>query len=118
MNDGTLAPSDAPEYNLNAVPNTLSIAEMQSRMMDPSDFLGATQILMDGGALRSDVELTSRLVVTQDTGLLDFIDDIDEGEVTFTASRSWSDGASEHSFDLIMDAERGRMVGWLQTTTE
>ena len=118
VNDGTLAPSDAPEYNLNAVPNTLSIAEMQSRMMDPSDFLGATQILMDGGALRSDVELTSRLVVTQDTGLLDFIDDIDEGEVTFTASRSWSDGASEHSFDLIMDAERGRMVGWLQTTTE
>ncbi|MBD18087.1 MAG: hypothetical protein CMB13_00355 [Euryarchaeota archaeon] len=118
VNDGTLAPSDAPEYNLNAVPNTLSIAEMQSRMMDPSDFLGATQILMDGGTLRSDVELTSRLVVTQDTGLLDFIDDIDEGEVTFTASRSWSDGTSEHSFDLIMDAERGRMVGWLQTTTE
>ena len=118
VNDGTLAPSDAPEYNLNAVPKTLSIAEMQSRMMDTSDFLGATQVLMDGGTLRSDVELTSRLVVTQDTGLLDFIDDIDEGEVTFTASRSWSDGPSDHSFDLIMDAERGRMVGWLQSTTE
>ena len=118
LDDGTLAPSDAPEYNLNAIPNTLSIDEMQSRMMDTSDFLGATQVLMDGGTLRSDVELTSRLVVTQDTGLLDFIDDIDEGEVTFTASRSWTDGASEHSFNLIMDAERGRMVGWLQTTTE
>ena len=118
LDDGTLAPSDAPEYNLNAIPNTLSIAEMQSRMMDTSDFLGATQVLMDGDTLRSDVELTSRLVVTQDTGLLDFIDDIDEGEVTFTASRSWTDGASEHSFNLIMDAERGRMVGWLQTTTE
>jgi len=118
VNDGTLAPSDAPEYNLNAIPNTLSIAEMQSRMMDTSDFLGATQVLMDGGMLRSDVEFTSRLVVTQDTDLLDFIDDIDEGEVTFTASRSWTDGDSENSFDLIMDAERGRMVGWLQSTTE
>ena len=119
ISDGTISPSDSPGYNLNAIPETLSLSTLETRMleMDGSDEPGS--ILGLGQGLNSDVTVGAILLATTSSDLLDILtsqQNIDQGEVGFTASRSWSEGSAEHNYDLAIDAERGRIIGWIHTT--
>ena len=72
-----------------------------------------------GQGLSSDVTVGAILLATTSSDLLDILtnqQNIDQGEVGFTASRSWYEGNAEHNYDVAMDAERGRMIGWIHTT--
>ena len=85
--------------------------------MDGSDEPGS--ILGLGQGLNSDVTVGAILLATTSSDLLDILtsqQNIDQGEVGFTASRSWSEGSAEHNYDLAIDAERGRIIGWIHTT--
>ena len=119
ISDGTLSPSDSPGYNLNAIPETLSLSTLEGRMLelDGSDEPGFIMGL--GQGLKSDVKVGAILLATTSSDLLDILtsqQNIDQGEVGFTASRSWTEGSAEHSYDLAIDAERGRIIGWIHTT--
>jgi len=119
ITDGTLSSSDSPGYNLNAIPETLSLSVLETLMleMDGSDEPGAVMAM--GQGLNSDVSVGAILLATTSSDLLDILtsqQNIDQGEVGFTASRSWSVGSADHNYDVAMDAERGRMIGWIHTT--
>ena len=119
INDGTMSSSDSPGYNLNAIPETLSLSVLENRMleMDGLDEPGSVMGLNNG--LNSDVSIGSILLATTSSDLLDILtsqQNIDQGEVGFTASRTWTEGSAEHNYDVAMDAERGRMIGWIHTT--
>ena len=119
INDGTMSSSDSPGYNLNAIPETLSLSVLENRMleMDGLDEPGSVIGLNNG--LNSDVSIGAILLATTSSDLLDILtsqQNIDQGEVGFTASRTWTEGSAEHNYDVAMDAERGRMIGWIHTT--
>lgn len=119
INDGTMSSSDSPGYNLNAIPETLSLSVLENRMleMDGLDEPGSVMGLNNG--LNSDVSIGAILLATTSSDLLDILtsqQNIDQGEVGFTASRTWTEGSAEHNYDVAMDAERGRMIGWIHTT--
>ena len=119
ISDGTISPSDSPGYNLNAIPETLSLSTLETRMleMDGSDEPGT--ILGLGQGINSDVTIGAILLATTSSELLDILtsqQNIDQGEVGFTASRSWTEGSAEHNYDVAIDAERGRIIGWIHTT--
>ena len=119
VDDGTMDPSDSPGYNLNAIPETLSLSTLESRMLDMDDSDEPGSVLGDNQGLKSDVTIGAILLATTDSELLDILTNqqgIDQGEVGFTASRSWNEGNAEHSYDVAIDAERGRIIGWIHTT--
>jgi hypothetical protein len=121
IHDGTMEPSDSPGYNLNAIPSsgTLSLSTLETRMleMDGSDEPGS--VLKEGQGLKSEVKIGAILLATSSSDLIDLVtsqQNIDQGEVGFTASRSWTEGSTEHDYNVAMDAERGRMIGWIHMT--
>lgn len=119
IHDGTMEPSDSPGYNLNAIPETLSLSSLENRMLEMDDSDEPGLIFGENQGLKSDVKIGAILLATTDSELLDLLtnqQDIDQGEVGFTASRTWTEGSAEHNFDVAMDAERGRMIGWIHTT--
>ena len=109
MDDGTV------QWNRNAIPETLTMNSLESRLLSSSRYPGLNLHINDGsGGWGEGVEYGYRLSVTQDNEILDLIPiSLGEGAVTVNVEKSWTDGNNRnHDVVCIMDAENARLLGW------
>jgi hypothetical protein len=115
--DGFLEGDDRPEHGRDKIPETLELHLLESRMTNPSFYSELNSQIMNGESLRSDTHLAYRLVIPEDNALTDLLpDDLMNGKVTTYIDRSWTINGEEHTLQAGMDAENGRMAGWVLTT--
>ncbi|MEK9805650.1 MAG: SAP domain-containing protein [Euryarchaeota archaeon] len=109
MDDGTV------QWNRNAIPETLTMNSLESRLLSSSRYPGLNTHINDGtGGWDDGVEYGYRLSVTQDNELLDLIPiNLGEGAVSVNVQKSWTDGNNRnHDVVCVMDAENARLLGW------
>ncbi len=109
MDDGTV------QWNRNAIPETLTMNSLESRLLSSSRYPGLNLHINDGsGGWGEGVEYGYRLSVTQDNEILDLIPiSLGEGAVTVNVEKSWTDGNNRnHDVVCIMDAQNARLLGW------
>ncbi len=109
MDDGTV------QWNRNAVPETLTMNSLESRLLSASRYPGLNTHINDGsGGWDDGVEYGYRLSVTQDNEILDLIPiNLGEGAVSVNVQKSWTDGNNRnHDVVCVMDAENARLLGW------
>tara|TARA_B100000427_G_scaffold315116_1_gene308901 strand:+ start:1 stop:1545 length:1545 start_codon:yes stop_codon:yes gene_type:complete len=106
-------------WNREAVPDTHTISLLEQRLLDDLRYAELNPYLEGSqGTWLVDVEI-GYLLTSPDDGLLSSLPDIfADGQVTILADRNWGspeDGGREHTLRLAMDAETGRMAGWVHT---
>ena len=109
MDDGTV------QWNRNAIPETLTMNSLESRLLSSSRYPGLNTHINDGtGGWDEGVEYGYRLSVTQDNEILDLIPiNLGEGAVSVNIQKSWTDGNNRnHDVVCVMDAENARLLGW------
>ena len=109
MDDGTV------QWNRNAIPETLTMNSLESRLLSSSRYPGLNVHINDGsGGWGDGVEYGYRLSVTQDNEIFDLIPiSLGEGAVTVNVEKSWTDGNNRnHDVVCVMDAENARLLGW------
>lgn len=109
MDDGTV------QWNRNAIPETLTMNSLESRLLSSSRYPGLNTHINDGtGGWDDGVEYGYRLSVTQDNEILDLIPiNLGEGAVSVNVQKSWTDGNNRnHDVVCVMDAENARLLGW------
>ena len=109
MDDGTV------QWNRNAIPETLTMNSLESRLLSSSRYPGLNTHINDGtGGWDDGVEYGYRLSVTQDNEILDLIPiNLGEGAVSVNVQKSWIDGNNRnHDVVCVMDAENARLLGW------
>ena len=109
MDDGTV------QWNRNAIPETLTMNSLESRLLSSSRYPGLNMHINDGsGGWGDGVEYGYRLSVTQDNEIFDLIPiSLGEGAVTVNVEKSWTDGNNRnHDVVCVMDAENARLLGW------
>ena len=109
MDDGTV------QWNRNAIPETLTMQALESRLLTNSRYPGLNLYINDGNDGWDDgVEFGYRLSVTEENELFDLVPiSLGEGAVSVGAERTWTDSSNrEHRVSFAMDAENGRMLGW------
>ena len=109
MDDGTV------QWNRNAIPETLTMNSLESRLLSSSRYPGLNTYINDGtGGWDDGVEYGYRLSVTQDNEILDLIPiNLGEGAVSVNVQKSWTDGNNRnHDVVCVMDAENARLLGW------
>ena len=109
MDDGTV------QWNRNAIPETLTMNSLESRLLSSSRYPGLNMHINDGtGGWGEGVEYGYRLSVTQDNEIFDLIPiSLGEGAVTVNIEKSWTDGNNRnHDVVCVMDAENARLLGW------
>ena len=109
MDDGTV------QWNRNAIPETLTMNSLESRLLSSSRYPGLNTHINDGsGGWDAGVEYGYRLSVTQENEILDLIPiSLGEGAVTVNVEKSWTDGNNRnHDVVCVMDAENARLLGW------
>ena len=87
MDDGTV------QWNRNAIPETLTMNSLESRLLSSSRYPGLNTHINDGsGGWDAGVEYGYRLSVTQENEILDLIPiSLGEGAVTVNVEKSWTD---------------------------
>ena len=109
MDDGTV------QWNRNAIPDTLTMNSLESRLLSSSRYPGLNMHINDGsGGWDDGVEYGYRLSVTQDNEIFDVIPiSLGEGAVSVHVEKSWTDANNRnHDVVCIMDAENARLLGW------
>ncbi len=109
MDDGTV------QWNRNAIPETLTMNSLESRLLSSSRYPGLNMHINDGtGGWGEGVEYGYRLSVTQDNEIFDLIPiSLGEGAVSVNVEKSWTDGNNRnHDVVCVMDAENARLLGW------
>jgi len=109
MDDGTV------QWNRNAIPDTLTMNTLESRLLSSSRYPGLNLHINDGiGGWDDDVEYGYRLSVTEDNEIFDVIPiSLGEGAVSVYAEKSWTDDNNRnHDVVCVMDAENARLLGW------
>ena len=109
MDDGTV------QWNRNAIPETLTMNSLESRLLSSSRYPGLNTHINDGsGGWDAGVEYGYRLSVTQENEILDLIPiSLGEGAVTVNVEKSWTDANNRnHDVVCVMDAENARLLGW------
>ena len=109
MDDGTV------QWNRNAIPDTLTMNTLESRLLSSSRYPGLNIHINDGiGGWDDDVEYGYRLSVTEDNEIFDVIPiSLGEGAVSVYAEKSWTDDNNRnHDVVCVMDAENARLLGW------
>ncbi|MED5231077.1 MAG: SAP domain-containing protein [Candidatus Thermoplasmatota archaeon] len=109
MDDGTV------QWNRNAIPDTLTMNTLESRLLSSSRYPGLNLHINDGsGGWDDGVEYGYRLSVTQDNEIFDVIPiSLGDGAVSVHAEKSWTDDNNRnHDIVCIMDAENARLLGW------
>lgn len=109
---------DAPTHNRNAIPESPSIAWMESnRWLDGGffpKFSGSDGLAAKNGQWHSDLKL-GILVATTGFDLpdsLNFLPVNDAGKTTIDGIRSWDEGDWSHTFTFAADATDGQILGW------
>ena len=106
-------------WNREAVPDTHTMSLLEQRLLDDLRYAQLNPYLEGSqGTWLVDVEI-GYLLTSPDDGLLSSLPDMfADGQVTVLVDRNWGspeDGGREHTLRLAMDAETGRMAGWVHT---
>jgi len=107
--DGTV------EWNRDAIPETQTLQTLESRILASSRYPQLNTHITDGsGNWDEGVDFGYRLSVTEDSDIFDLVPvSIGEGAVNAAAQKTWTDDNNkEHTLNMAMDAENGRMLGW------
>ena len=117
--DGFISSEDKPEHARERIPATHRLAALEGRMISSSLYPDLHPQVTSNDELRDDVQVGYVLVVPEDNAVSDWLDDLDilDGQATVYLERTWTSGDTEHSFRVGMDAETGRMAGWVHTST-
>ena len=117
--DGFISSEDKPEHARERIPATHRLATLEGRMISSSLYPDLNPQVTSNDELRDDVQVGYVLVVPEDNAVSDWLDDLDilDGQATVYLERTWTSGDTEHSFRVGMDAETGRMAGWVHTST-
>jgi len=114
MDDDTYD-DDIVEWNRDAIPETQTLQTLESRILTDSRYPLLNTYIGDGnGNWDEDVEFGYLLTVSQDNDVFDLVPvSIGEGAVNAAAQKTWTDDNNkEHTLNMAMDAENGRMLGW------
>jgi len=112
-------PSGTFSWNREAVPDTHTMSLLEQRLLDDLRYAELNPYLEGSqGSWLVDVQI-GYLLTSPEEGLLSGLPDIfADGKVTILIDRNWGspeDGGREHNLRLAMDAETGRMAGWVHT---
>ena len=106
---------DIVEWNRDAIPDTQTLQTLEARILASSRYPLLNTYIGDGsGNWDEDVEFGYLLTVSQDNDVFDLVPvSIGEGAVNAAAQKTWTDDNNkEHTLNMAMDAENGRMLGW------
>ena len=109
MDDGTV------QWNRNAIPDTLTMSRLESRLLSSSRYPGLNLHINDGSGEWDDgVEYSYRLSVSEDNEIFDILPiNLGDGAVSVYAEKSWTDNNDRnHDVVCVMDAENARVLGW------
>ena len=117
--DGQLIGDDKPEHSRDQIPQTHRLSLLESRMVSSTYYPDLHPQITTNGDIRDDVQIGYALVVPEENALSEWLDEFDimGGKVTMYLERTWTSGDTEHSLRVGMDAETGRMAGWLLTSS-
>jgi hypothetical protein len=113
--DGQLIGDDKPEHSRDQIPQTHRLSLLESRMVSSTYYPDLHPQITTDGNIRDDVQIGYALVVPEENALSEWLDEFDimGGKVTMYLERTWTSGDTEHSLRVGMDAETGRMAGWI-----
>jgi len=117
--DGQLIGDDKPEHSRDQIPQTHRLSLLESRMVSSTYYPDLHPQITTNGEIRDDVQIGYALVVPEENALSEWLDEFDimGGKVTTYLERTWTSGDTEYSLRVGMDAENGRMAGWLLTSS-
>ena len=119
MEDEMYDSDESVEWNKEAIPETQTLAALESRILTSSRYPGLSEyVVASNGVWADDVEYGYRLSVTDQTEILDLVPvSLGDGTVNIVAQKEWTESNKDHTFNLLMDAENGRMLGWFHYST-
>ena len=119
MEDEMYDSDESADWNKEAIPETQTLAALESRILTSSRYPGLSEYVVESnGAWADDVEYGYRLSVTDQTEILDLVPvSLGDGTVNIVAQKDWTESNKDHTFNLLMDAENGRMLGWIHYST-
>jgi len=117
--DGQLSGDDKPEHSRDQIPQTHKLSSLESRMVSSTYYPDLHPQVTANGVIRDDVQIGYALVVPEENAVSEWLDEFDimGGKVTVYLERTWTSGDTEHSLRVGMDAETGRMAGWVLAST-
>ncbi len=117
--DGPLSGDDKPEHSREHIPQTHKLSSLESRMVSSTYYPDLHPQVTANGIIRDDVQIGYALVVPEENAVSEWLDEFDlmGGKVTVYLERTWTSGDTEHSLRVGMDAETGRMAGWVLAST-
>jgi len=119
MEDEMYDSDESVDWNKEAIPETQTLAALESRILTSSRYPGLSEyVVASNGVWADDVEYGYRLSVTDQTEILDLVPvSLGDGTVNIVAQKEWTESNKDHTFNLLMDAENGRMLGWFHYST-
>jgi len=106
-------------WNREAVPDTHTMSLLEQRLLDDLRYVDLNPYLEGSqGTWMVDLQIGYLLTSTEEGLLSSLPGGIGEGKVTILVDRHWGsseDGGRDHTLRLAMDAETGRMAGWVHT---
>ena len=92
------------------------MALLEGRILDSIRYPGLTELLdSNTQGWNVDAIYGYRLSVSEENELLSLLPgNFATGQVTVAGGRTWVDGNREHSANFVMNAETGRMLGWIE----
>ena len=117
--DGQLSGDDKPEHSRDQIPQTHKLSSLEARMVSSTYYPDLHPQITTNGNIRDDVQIGYALVVPEENAVSEWLDEFDimGGKVTVYLERTWTSGNTEHSLRVGMDAETGRMAGWVVAST-
>ena len=117
--DGQLSGDDKPEHSRDQIPQTHKLSSLESRMLSSTYYPDLHPQVTANGNIRDDVQIGYALVVPEENAVSEWLDEFDimGGKVTVYLERTWTSGDTEHNLRVGMDAETGRMAGWVLAST-
>ncbi len=118
LEDIRLDEADSPSPNRGAIPDTLTLDKLESRVLSISRYPTLQAQFAagsggNGGAWHADTTVGVLLTVAEDSEWLDLLPgDIRAGQVSMYGSREWVESGQDVSASFLIDAETARMVGW------
>ncbi len=109
---------DGPSHDRNDIPDSLTLAAMESRLLDSDRYpeLTTGQAYLGDSTTMHDTVRYGHLITTTGSNFEQIAKwlDLDDGAGAATVDfrRSWDQGQWSNSFILAADASDGRVVGW------
>ncbi len=119
LEDIRLDTEESPSANRDAIPDTLSMTELEGRILDDQRYPLLQPHIASGGDWHDDSKVGVLLTVADDSDWLDLLPgDIRAGQVSMFGSREWTEGGQDVRASFLIDAEKARMLGWTVTRSD